>query len=73
MNVGVNKSMAPPIPPAKTGQKKEVKLNAMPWFHGKVCISYGTQFLIHKYPNGLYKNDRNVTYETLSYFFRNFP
>ena len=36
MNVGVNKSMAPPIPPAKTGQKKEVKLNAMPWFHGKV-------------------------------------
>ena len=44
MNVGVNKSMAPPIPPAKTGQKKEVKLNAMPWFHGKVCIFYGTNF-----------------------------
>ena len=44
MNVGVNKSMAPPIPPAKTGQKKEVKLNAMPWFHGKVCIVYGTNF-----------------------------
>ena len=44
MNVGVNKAMAPPIPPAKTGQKKEVKLNAMPWFHGKVCIVYGTNF-----------------------------
>ena len=37
MNIGVNqKSMAPPVPPAKTGGKKEVKLNAMPWFHGKV-------------------------------------
>ena len=36
MNVGVNKSMAPPAPPAKTGAPKQVKLNAMPWFHGKV-------------------------------------
>ena len=37
MNVGVNKQMAPPVPPAKTcGGKKEVRLNSMPWFHGKV-------------------------------------
>jgi hypothetical protein len=47
MNVGVNqKSMAPPIPPAKTGGKKEVKLNAMPWFHGKVDNTIRT---IHYY------------------------
>ena len=40
MNVGVNKQMAPPVPPAKTcGGKKEVRLNSMPWFHGKVCRS----------------------------------
>ena len=57
MNVGVNKSMAPPIPPAKTGQKKEVKLNAMPWFHGKVCIVYGTNFEHTHNPNGVYEND----------------
>jgi len=37
MNVGVNKQMAPPVPPAKTcGGKKEVRLNSMPWFHGKI-------------------------------------
>lgn len=35
MNVGVNKSMAP-VPPAKTGGPKVVRLNSMPWFHGKI-------------------------------------
>ena len=60
MNVGVNKSMAPPIPPVKTGQKKEVKLNAMPWFHGKVGIFYGTNFSTLKYPNGVYENDCQI-------------
>ena len=37
MNVGVNndKRLAP-VPPAKTGSREQVKMNAMPWFHGKV-------------------------------------
>ena len=40
MNVGVNndKRLAP-VPPAKTGSREQVKMNAMPWFHGKVRCS----------------------------------
>ena len=40
MNVGVNsdKRLAP-APPAKTGSREQVKMNAMPWFHGKVRCS----------------------------------
>ena len=48
MNAGVNKTMPPP----PVQQKQTVRLNSMPWFHGKVGL-YLIQLIRQK------KNERN--------------